>query len=264
MYMRLAFAVAAYLEPEILIVDEVLSVGDFAFQQKCLGKMEAVATGGRTVLFVSQNTSMVAALCNRAYLLEEGRIAASGSAPDVVQRYLTAARRDESTPIGERGDRQGDGSVRITSLRVENADGRPVIGSSDRVMVTVGYECDFPLRSARFQVILHDEEYYGLYRLDTSAEGGLPELLPARGSLTCTTDPINLTPGRCGLTVAVHRGAQLADYLTYAGAFDVQPDGFFPSGRMPTREVAFGVLRHRWEVSGAEDGRLRSRGNDGQ
>lgn len=88
MYVRLAFAVAAHLDPEVLIIDEVLAVGDAAFQKKCLGKMEDVAGGGRTVLFVSHNMSAVTSLCTRAIWLEDGRIRASGSAEGLVSRYL--------------------------------------------------------------------------------------------------------------------------------------------------------------------------------
>jgi lipopolysaccharide transport system ATP-binding protein len=90
MYMRLAFAVAAHLEPEILLVDEVLAVGDAAFQQKCLGKMGEVAKEGRTVLFVSHNMATIQRLCHAALLLDRGRVAARGSVPDVIQRYLKA------------------------------------------------------------------------------------------------------------------------------------------------------------------------------
>jgi lipopolysaccharide transport system ATP-binding protein len=254
MYMRLAFAVAAHLEPEILIVDEVLSVGDFAFQKKCLGKMEQVASGGRTVLFVSQNTSTVASLCGRAYLLDQGRIVAAGPAPQVVQTYVAAGRQNEAMPIGERLDRKGDGSVRVTSLRIENANGGGAIGSSSPVRVTLDYESQSPVRSPRFQVILHDEDYYGLYHLDTNAEGDLPDLLPAHGTVTCITDPVNLTAGRCGLTISVHRAGRLADYVTYAGAFEVHADGFYASGRMPTREDVFGLLHHRWRLATPVEG----------
>lgn len=88
MYTRLAFAVAAHLEPEVLVVDEVLAVGDAEFQRKCLGKMESVAKEGRTVIFVSHNMGAVRALCRTAILLEAGRIAASGSADDVTRAYL--------------------------------------------------------------------------------------------------------------------------------------------------------------------------------
>ncbi|MBI5672781.1 MAG: ABC transporter ATP-binding protein, partial [Nitrospirae bacterium] len=90
MYLRLAFAVAAHLEPEILIVDEVLAVGDAGFQQKCLGKMGAVAKEGRTVLFVSHNMGAITQLCGRAVQLEKGRLKRSGSAGEVVAAYLSS------------------------------------------------------------------------------------------------------------------------------------------------------------------------------
>ena len=89
MYVRLAFAVAAHLEPEILVVDEVLAVGDAEFQKKCLGKMEEVSKGqGRTVLFVSHNMAAVQQLCGRALLLKEGTISADGAVPALLQMYL--------------------------------------------------------------------------------------------------------------------------------------------------------------------------------
>ena len=90
MYLRLAFAVAAHLNPEILIIDEVLSVGDANFQKKCLGKMDDVTRSGRTVLLVSHNLPMVSQLCERAILLEHGRVAATGPAASVVAHYLSA------------------------------------------------------------------------------------------------------------------------------------------------------------------------------
>jgi lipopolysaccharide transport system ATP-binding protein len=90
MYMRLAFAVAAHLEPEVLLVDEVLAVGDAAFQQKCLGKMGEVAKEGRTVLFVSHNMATIQRLCHSAMLLERGQVVARGAVSDVIQRYLKA------------------------------------------------------------------------------------------------------------------------------------------------------------------------------
>ena len=123
MYMRLAFAVAAHLEPEILIVDEVLAVGDAAFQQKCLGKMEETASVGRTVLFVSHNTAAVRALCQRADLLDAGRIVASGTAAAIADSYISAVHSKQVIPVHERDDRAGDGSVRITSVEVTDATG---------------------------------------------------------------------------------------------------------------------------------------------
>src|SRR5262249_38215380 len=92
MYMRLAFAVAAHLEPEVLIVDEVLAVGDAAFQKKCLGKMGEIARGGRTVLFVSHNMHAVSSLCSRSLVLNHGQVDYEGSAPEAIARYLEMSR----------------------------------------------------------------------------------------------------------------------------------------------------------------------------
>ena len=109
MYVRLAFAVAAHLEPEILVIDEVLAVGDAEFQKKCLGKMSEVAGGGRTVLFVSHNMATVNRLCQSCFLLDSGRIIASGDAATVTARYLvsdagTSAMREWVDPKGRPGD----------------------------------------------------------------------------------------------------------------------------------------------------------------
>jgi lipopolysaccharide transport system ATP-binding protein len=248
MYMRLAFAVAAHLEPEILIVDEVLSVGDFTFQKKCLARMEQVATDGRTVLFVSHNTAAVASLCQRAYLLDRGRIVAAGDARDVVGEYIGAYQSAQFIPISERQDRRGDGTVRVTGLRIEDADGTVSVSSNSRLKVSVDYESASPLRDARFQVTIHDEEYNPLFLLDTDIEADLPAVLPARGTLTCVTGPIRLTPGMCGLMVGVDERGTLADGIEFAGVFDVEPGSFF-AGRMPLRSEAVAFLDHKWTLA---------------
>ena len=119
MYVRLAFAVAAHLEPEILIVDEVLAVGDAEFQKKCLGRMGEVAKGGRTVLFVSHDMRKVTSLCNRGILLNAGRIEARGDMTSVAGAYL-----EERTPsegfadLSRRGDRSGTGDARLQTIEL--------------------------------------------------------------------------------------------------------------------------------------------------
>lgn len=125
MYLRLAFAVAAHLEPEILIVDEVLAVGDVAFQKKCLSKMEHVGAEGRTVLFVSHNLEAVARLCPRSILVDEGRIVLDGDTPRVVGQYLNAGRGGASRREWEDPDEApGDGRVRLRSVAVVDSEGR--------------------------------------------------------------------------------------------------------------------------------------------
>jgi lipopolysaccharide transport system ATP-binding protein len=146
MYMRLAFAVAAHLDPEILVVDEVLAVGDAAFQEKCLGKMGEVARGGRTVLFVSHNAHAVRALCGRAVLLHGGSVQADGPALEVLGRYERegrAVRVEGDTAVRDRNYRRGSGEVRFTSIEVVDARGRPrhEFEPGEAVRFALAYEC---------------------------------------------------------------------------------------------------------------------------
>lgn len=123
MYVRLAFAVAAHLEPEILIVDEVLAVGDAEFQKKCLGKMGEVATGGRTVLFVSHNMSAVQSLCSSAFLLEQGKVVCQGTPENTVQFYSRNRARKAEGFDNANWSRTGTGEARILSVRLEDGEG---------------------------------------------------------------------------------------------------------------------------------------------
>lgn len=140
MYVRLAFSVAAHLEPEILVVDEVLAVGDAEFQKKCLGKMQAVSRGGRTVLFVSHNMAAITRLCSRAVVLSEGQIPLDGAVRDAVHRYLAA---NLDSP-GERVWRDpnlapGDEVARLHAVRILS-EGRAITSLDIRRSVTVEIE----------------------------------------------------------------------------------------------------------------------------
>lgn len=141
MYVRLAFAVAAHLEPEILVVDEVLAVGDIPFQKKCLGKMSEVAKGGRTVIFVSHNMEAIQRLCTRAILLHEGTVVMEGSTDNVITKYLG----DEKYSIGEQiwsdiNKAPGDSVVRIYSMRVLDQNGKVCTNFDVRDPVSIEIE----------------------------------------------------------------------------------------------------------------------------
>ena len=125
MYVRLGFAVAAHLEPEIMIVDEVLAVGDAAFQKKCMGKMRDVTGKGRTIIFVSHNMSAVKALCPRAILLNQGSVELDGNSSTVVQHYLGTDRETPSQIIWAKGQRPGNRSFNLTSVTLKNQEGAP-------------------------------------------------------------------------------------------------------------------------------------------
>ena len=125
MYVRLAFAVAAHLEPDILIVDEVLAVGDAEFQKKSLGKMRDVTKNkDRTVIFVSHNMESIASICNKCVWLQEGEIVAVGDTDKVIDKYVSSAQASSKTPLSKRKDRQGSGLSRFTDLSINNAIGK--------------------------------------------------------------------------------------------------------------------------------------------
>lgn len=159
MYVRLAFAVAAHLDSEILILDEVLSVGDAAFQRKCLGKMGGVAKEGRTILFVSHNMIAVQSLCSRAILLVDGEIAAAGRVGDVVPRYLGASLADTSASSSRSwpdvSSAPGTDTAKLTRIHVAPATDSP--GGLITMQTPVAVEVDYcRLRAdAAFHVTLH-------------------------------------------------------------------------------------------------------------
>lgn len=143
MYVRLAFAVAAHLEPEILLVDEVLAVGDTEFQKKCLGKMEGISREGRTVFLVSHNMPSIVNLCQRAVLLRDGHVVADGKASEVVQRYLTMTRSSAAEIVWrDPGEAPGDAVVRLHAARIiqEGVDGATAdVDISKDVLVEIEY-----------------------------------------------------------------------------------------------------------------------------
>jgi lipopolysaccharide transport system ATP-binding protein len=141
MYVRLAFSVAAHLEPEILFVDEVLAVGDASFQKKCLGKMGQVSREGRTILFVSHNMAAVKALCSRAVLIKDGAVASSGAVADVVDEYLLSAAHEGS--VREWSDpalAPGNENVRVSYMRIIPPESKRVIDIDSGAQIEIGFD----------------------------------------------------------------------------------------------------------------------------
>jgi lipopolysaccharide transport system ATP-binding protein len=163
MFVRLAFAVAAHLEPEILLIDEVLAVGDAAFQKKCLGKMGEVASKhGRTVFFVSHNMGAVRSLCERALLIEHGRLTLAGNPADVISQYLAsgASRGGEGEIHWENGDAPSAPEVLLRSIRLlgERGTPQPSFEAGKPFTIELSYEILERLRGARFTVTLLTQE----------------------------------------------------------------------------------------------------------
>jgi lipopolysaccharide transport system ATP-binding protein len=167
MQLRLAFAVAAFLEPEILVIDEVLAVGDAEFQQKCLGKMENVTKSGRTILFVSHNMSAVRSLCSRAMILEKGRIAFMGSPDEAIDHYLSSSRHhdDQSNGIFDLTRHSGkkDRSRGIRTARLlRNGTPSGIFFPGEEMKVEFEFENDIPIVDLTFGFVIRDSSHQAL------------------------------------------------------------------------------------------------------
>ncbi len=232
MYVRLAFAVAANLEPEILIVDEVLAVGDAQFQRKCLGKMRDVSREeGRTVLFVSHSMASVRALCNRAIWLDAGRIRMNGPSLDVIRGYLDST-VDVSAPTVDLVDvRRPPGLAdRLMVERVTLNDGAPVL-HGEAFRIAIEYRVRSEVQSVAFGVGFSSLEGVRLMSIDSDLGGERLDLLPAATRrIEASVPRLNLQPGRYALDVAARSGENGGlDYLPACIWVDVLPGPATPA-----------------------------------
>lgn len=210
MYVRLAFSVAAHLEPEVLIVDEVLAVGDTEFQKKCLDKMEQVTReDGRTILFVSHNLLTVQSLCKKVILLESGKITKIGEPAEVIDTYVNAKAKLKETPtkgvvhLLDQGHNPGD--VRFTSVKLSNLAGSGSIECHDRLRFVLGYSSDYqePIPDARVVITVTSERTdQVVLRLDSDVTSQtIDKQLAPTGEIVCETDTINLSEGNYAVQI---------------------------------------------------------------
>jgi lipopolysaccharide transport system ATP-binding protein len=269
MYVRLAFAVAAHLEPEILLVDEVLAVGDFAFQKKCLGKMEEVARAGRTVIFVSHNMAAVENLCTSCLLLNEGRVLVKGSPRDVVELYM---RTDLRSDLGWRDFASLPGrkssAVRITRVRLYSIDDSPSgsVRMGERLAVVVDFVCESrPIRPVLGIVIktIQGVPVFGVNNLFIGGE--LPLRRVPAGSVTCNFDTLPLVAGTYLIDLYLGDGPEDLDIIQEAISFEVLPADVFGTGQLPPTECGPVFWPARFELSGdlAEVGNRTARSLSG-
>ena len=255
MFLRLAFAVAAHLEPEILIVDEVLSVGDLAFQEKCLGRMQNVTSEGRTVLFVSHNLAAVDQLCDRAMLLERGRKVAEGSTGEIIERYVKALRTTASVDLADRTDRIGSGRLRFTSLSV-TVDGRTVDtpATGQDVDLTLAYETSDgrPLRNVNVALTFITPLGELMLHLYTVTRGELLRELPAAGTVTCRIPRLPLPAGQYLVNAWSDIGGEILDWVQPAVELTVIEGDYYGAGQAPQQSHRTVLIDHDWVVG---DGR---------
>lgn len=253
MKVRLGFSVAAHLEPDIMIVDEVLAVGDADFQKRCLGKMEDVASKGRTVLFVSHNMGAVQNLCSRCMLLKDGRIVEDGKPNDVIRTYLSAFSAGAETGFSDDNElRETTGPLRFRAGRMRDAAGhevqRPVSGEMTIFELDVenSQTENGASAGAKIRLVFKDSEGSNLFCLDSDMSGASIHI-SGRSRIQLTISKLPLLPGkyRVGAVIISPRSG-LSDRIPNAFLFETESSTFFPTGRFPPRRMGTVLVDGNW------------------
>jgi lipopolysaccharide transport system ATP-binding protein len=243
MYMRLGFAVAVHLEPDILLVDEVLAVGDEYFQHKCFAKISEFRAAKKTIVLVSHDLGAVARLCERAIWLDEGVVGAEGSPHLVIEAYhqkVGEKEQRERAARGEIGARWGSKEIEITSARVLGPDGaeRVVLESGQAAAIEIGYRNPKGVSDAVFGVYFYRDDGFGVFGTNTLIDGVSVPVKP-EGVVRFAIQGIELLPGGFDVDIGITDPQDRAyDYHQKGVQFRVIGT---------SREVGVARLAHRWE-----------------
>lgn len=243
MHVRLAFAVAAHFEPDVMIVDEVLAVGDAEFQRRCLAKMDDVARGGRTVLFVSHNMNAIQRLCTRCMMLEGGRLIAEGPTAEIIHRYLRESLERSVSAVPERWislrgvPRRGTGDATFESVRYvsDNAAIRHQAYSGGPVEFTLELKSDITRRVSSLALTISDQHGTKLVNADSVALGRSLQLQQGQTVVSLRIEALHLRPGTYvvgfWLAEATHKVYDFLPAALLLEVADLQQTGF--GGRTP-------------------------------
>ncbi len=254
MYVRLAFAVAAHLEPEILIVDEVLAVGDAEFQKKCLGKMEDVSSKeGRTVILVSHQMTAIQNLCTRCILMDHGKLMMEGETKDIVNAYMSRGAELANNGLTDRKDRAGKGEVRVTSIGLRDESGKEILEAiaGNNVVLSLGYSVEpgVVLNDCIFCVeICKDlKKYFALSsalvdrkKLQISGDGRIDFLVPEWP----------LSGGTYHVNIYIESNRVMQDFLNDASVIEVIDGDYFGTGKLHHEgwQGMTVLVRHSWTL----------------
>lgn len=252
MYVRLAFSVAAHLEPEILIVDEVLAVGDSEFQKKCLGKMQDVSQKeGRTVLFVSHNLSTVENLCKNSILLEKGRLKEFDATSRIIIDYLNNKNEIELN-LNDRNDRKGNGLIKFTKINISDSlrktDKRVFIGSPMEINIELSKHVDIKLLNFKVAIGIDNESGTRITIIDSEVSGiNYFEITEKSILIKIVIERLTLFPGKYYYTLFTSLNSDICDWIVNAGSFNVDPGDFYGTGKLPPSNQAKILLDYRFK-----------------
>jgi lipopolysaccharide transport system ATP-binding protein len=254
MTVRLGFAVAAHLEPEILIIDEVLAVGDIAFQEKCLGKMKDVAGHGKTVLFVSHQMVAVENLCSRSILLEKGRIHSIGNTSDIIDNYrkLVLPSSNNEVKLIKRTDRSGSGNIKVSEITTfdKHKQASNSIEIGEELLIKIKFKIEnktLNYGSLRFDLGIDSDSHQRIafignqivdFKIDSSK-------LENEG-LNIHIQSIPLLPGKYKFTVFLANDEEILDWIVAAHKISINESDFYKTGRLPQKAQGDLVLSYKY------------------
>lgn len=256
MKVRLGFAVAAHLEPDILIIDEVLSVGDAEFQKKCLGKMENVAKQGRTVLFVSHNMSAVSNICSKVVLLRGGKIKLEGNTDFVIKEYLNDSSVAASTDISSREDRGGNQKVIVKNIEFLDIKSRTKIAEvicGEGVAINIHYNATDKYSESRIMELhiglpVYDDNHKFVTVLNNKIRKETFKNIPREGIVCCEIPKLPLMFGKFYIDVLMAVDGNMSDSIQNAMELNVLEGDYYKSG-FPNAQNRQGIyIEHEWKL----------------
>jgi lipopolysaccharide transport system ATP-binding protein len=216
-----------------------------------LDRIQQLGRGGGTVLFVSHNMGIVASLCQRAIVLDQGRVIAQGPAREQVRNYITMLNQRASSDLASRTDRGGNGALRVQSIRLLGLGGRPVenVLAGEPLTIRFDYRAPGPVSNVEVHAWVCNDQGNNVTMLSSRLTGDLFELLPPEGSIACEVPEVALAPGPYLLNFRVNVGLDHADEVQAAVRLDVEPGPFFATGRTPGSHQGSVLTRHRWHLA---------------
>jgi homopolymeric O-antigen transport system ATP-binding protein len=258
MFLRLGFAVAAHLEPDVLVIDEVLAVGDVGFQRKCLNAMDELRSGGRTVLFVSHNMAAVENLCSRVIWIDQGQVRRDGEPKEVIEAYMGTFSESPqlSADLRAAKSRGGNGEARFTRIDFLDPQRQPlrVIRSGDSLVVRLSYVAETQILRPDFEVGVYTDLGTLVTRFSTWANADIPSLPAGSGYVDLRIDCFSFLPGRYYLTLwlksLVASGPIRYDVLEHCVQLQVEESDFYGTGKGIEKYFGIVFLPCRWTLGG--------------
>jgi len=253
MYVRLAFAVAAHLEPEILVVDEVLAVGDAEFQKKCLGKMKDVSGHGRTILFVSHNMATIQNLRTKSLVLQSGSIAMPLiKTENAISFYVRSSREKAQVAIAERKDRSGEGKIRIVDLKITNEknETQGIIITGQEVSFKIYFEIKAEIEMASLAAALSITSSEGLLITVLNSEFTSEpfQISSKSGFIECKLNRFPLSQGEYSMNVILRHKNIIQDWIQEVVYISVEDGDYFKTGRTVASSHRSVLLEQSWSA----------------